>query len=165
MITNQPKCRVACFPAVTSTQTLHPHSAASFPDDAYSQPVIQASGNDGTDPRHEHSAAIPMQRVNLTRSWTTNKPLNDEAQSKYPDDTDEFTFKNIIIEQILNMLPSIPSISQDDHLSIQCGRWNDPTSLLLSWNRASLPFRSSNNPTVPTMCLNKYTATHSYTNM
>ena len=63
VITRQPSCRLACSPAVISTQTLHPetankkqnYSAASFPDDVYSQPVIQASGNDGTDPRPKYS--------------------------------------------------------------------------------------------------------------
>ena len=105
-----------------------------------------------------------MQQVSLTRSWATNKPLNEVPQIKCPDDADECTFKNIVIEQILNMLPPIPSISQDGHLSIQCGRWDDPTSQLLSWNRASLPFRSSNDTSVPTLYLNKYRPTQSNTN-
>ena len=130
VITRQPSCRLACSPAVISTQILHPetankkqnYSAASFPDDVYSQPVIQASGNDGTAPKNKYSTDTPMQQVSLTRSWTTNKPPNEDAQTKCPDDTDECTFKNIIIEQILNIIPSVPSISQDAHLSIQSGR-------------------------------------------
>ena len=60
--------------------------------------------------------------------------------------------------------PLYLSISQNAHLSIQCGRWDDPTSQLLSWNKAALPFRSSNYASVPTLYLNKYRPTQSNTN-
>ena len=76
---------------------------------------------------------------------------------------DECTFKNVLSEQILNMLPPIPSMSQDSHLSIQCGRWDDPTSQLLSWNKASMPFSSSTDTSVPILYLNKYRGNQSRT--
>ena len=64
------------------------------------------------------------------------------------------TFRDIVIDHVLNMLPTIPSASKEVHLSIQWGWDDDPNPQVLSWSKASLPFKSRE---VRQTCTNKQT--------
>ena len=70
-----------------------------------------------------------MQHNSLTRAWATNKSLNNDSQERYPDVAEDngCTFKNVLLDQVFNMLPPILPGSQDDKLHLQCGVGDEPT--------------------------------------
>ena len=67
------------------------------------------------------NASTPTLHLSKYSTTTFSDDRASEEQSTDTDDTFACTFKGIVIDHILNLLPGIPSISQDDQLSIQCG--------------------------------------------
>ena len=147
ILTNQlQKCSIASFPEDIPSQPETQISVNTGPAprpwssvDPPSKPITE-----GLAPRHEQQhisttnqgpvrpnvqyRSLPPTTV-ITRQPRCNMAffsavlLNNGAHKVYPDASEDngCTFQNILLEQIYNLLPPIPSVSQGNHLSLQCG--------------------------------------------
>ena len=99
----------AANPVTHTTSVITTQPTASLPVSDPWQPVFQSSGHGGLSQRDP--ANNLMQQINLTIPWTSNKPLDKATHSKCQDNAIECTFKDIVINNFLGMLPSVPNQS------------------------------------------------------